>query len=140
MSLVTITIRSNTKQARARLQDIRARIEHGAGDVVEWAKHRIENSAKDSLLEGKSGVQYPRLPNRSSAPGEAPANQFGGLSAGIVGKMISPLRARVSSGAFYAGYLEYGTSKMGARPHMEPALRKTEPEFISRIISMIQGA
>lgn len=136
---LTITVKADVAQARRRLRAIQVGAERGAHHVVDWARQRIEQGAKESLLEGKSGVKYKRLPNRSSAPGEAPAHQFGPLMKGINSKMVSALRGSASSTAPYAGYLEGGTRKMAARPHMQPALDKTVPEFISRLIHMIEG-
>lgn len=46
----------------------------------------------------------------------------------------------VSSNAFYSKYLEYGTSKMAARPFMRPARDKMEKpvrRFVQRGISRI---
>jgi hypothetical protein len=136
---ITITVKADVAQARRRLRAIQTGAERGAHHVVDWARQRIEDSAEQSLLEPKSGVKYARMPNRSSAPGEAPANQFGPLMKGINSKMLSALRGSASSTAPYAGYLEGGTSKMAARSHMVPALDKTTPEFIQRLIHMIEG-
>lgn len=37
----------------------------------------------------------------------------------------------VTAGANYARYVEYGTSKMGAQPFMNPAFDQTVPEFVT---------
>lgn len=136
---ITITVKADVAPARRRLRAIQTGAERGAHRVVDWARKRIEENAKESLLWPKSGIHHPRMPNRSSAPGQAPAYQFGPLSAGITSKMVSALRGSATSGAYYAGYLENGTSRMAARPHMRPALERTAPEFIERIVRMIEG-
>ena len=47
--------------------------------VLEGAK-MVNDEARARMEDSKSGVQYPYLPNQSSAPGEAPAIQSGALA------------------------------------------------------------
>jgi len=43
----------------------------------------------------------------------------------------APLHWIVYAGAYYAGFVEYGTSKMAARPYMRPALALTQPTILA---------
>lgn len=64
-----------------------------------------------------------------SKPGEPPNRDTGVLQANIENRMVSELAAEVSSNAPYAAPLEFGTSKMEARPYMRPARDKVAPEM-----------
>lgn len=84
----------------------------------------------DQSNNSRSGVKYPNLPNRSSAPGESPAYQFGRLRNSIaVTKEATPDDLSADTGprvqsfpdAYYAAFLEFGTRRMEPRPYMRPA-------------------
>lgn len=63
-----------------------------------------------------------------SAPGEPPNNDTGVLANNIETTQPEPLLVRVTSKAPYSAALEYGTSKMEARPFMRVARDKMKPE------------
>lgn len=63
-----------------------------------------------------------------SAPGEPPNEDTGTLRRNIAVTQVGPLHVRVSSNAPYSSHLEFGTSKMAARPFMGPAARKVRPQ------------
>ncbi len=85
--------------------------------------------AQESIIRGaKSGRLYRRgktVIHRASAPGEAPANDTGRLASAFKAS-ASPLslEASVTAGTAYAAHLEYGTTKMAARPFLRPAAEK----------------
>jgi len=86
----------------------------------------ITNRARQGMIEGPhSGRQYPRLPNQSSSAGEYAANQSGSMM-GSIGGSNSLMRIAIWATAPHAGYVEFGTSKMGARPTVGGAIRDTE--------------
>lgn len=58
-----------------------------------------------------------------SLPGQPPNEDTGHLRGNIEVEQTAPLRVQVSSNAEYSAALEYGTSKMAARPFMRPAVR-----------------
>jgi len=78
----------------------------------------IQKIARDSMEETKSGVHWVTLPNRSSAPGEAPAIQFDALHSGLQAGMEEPGTAAVWSEEDYAPGLEFGTRRVVARPFL----------------------
>ena len=69
-----------------------------------------------------------------SAPGEPPNNDTGVLIRNIEVTQKAPLVVEVSSNAPYAAALEYGTSKMAARPYMRPA-RDAKAEEVRDLVA-----
>ena len=102
--------------------------------MVTKAAHDIEAHAKASILSGaKTGKVYPSG-HQASAPGESPANEFGILAAGIgVIDGAGPLEKRVVSAAAYTRGLELGTTKVAARPFMNPALESVRGSFVAAV-------
>lgn len=43
------------------------------------------------------------------------------------------LRATVGTNVEYARFVEYGTSRMGPRPYLTPALESNRPRFVDRL-------
>lgn len=105
-----------------------------------WAQETAENVLEEArvLMESSGGgVQYPGLPNRSSAPGEAPAVQSG--------QLISSGEARgqgsaviVAFTAEHAPYMEFGTSTIAPRPFLRPAVDKERPKALIRARKIIR--
>lgn len=87
------------------------------------------NTAREDMKAGKTGRKHPRLPNRSSAPGESPATQSGAYAASIRAKLRNEgMEAEVGPDIYYAKYLEAKN-----RPTMRIALQKRRNPFIERI-------
>jgi HK97 gp10 family phage protein len=76
----------------------------------------------------------------ASKPGEAPNNDTGDLVRGIEAARHGPLKARVTSSAPHAAPLEFGTSKMAARPYMVPARNKNKKEVRDLVSKALQVA
>ena len=93
-------------------------IDRRMGEVAKF----VEIRAKESMKEPKTGIKYPWLKRRSSAPGEAPAAQIGQLRASITRKRIITGVWIVGTNVIYGRYLELGTSRMKPRPFLRPAL------------------
>ena len=97
-----------------------------AGNMVEVeAAISITNGA----VSGKGHVP--------STPGEPPNADTHLLDRSIDTVQVEPLRVQVSANAPYARSLEYGTSRMAARPFMAPALAKKRPEIVALITKAI---
>ncbi len=99
------------------------------------AANLVRNTAVTSINQGaKSGVIYekynPRRTHRASAAGEPPATDTGYLVSNIFTNIDTDgLGASVESRAGYSSFLEFGTSKMAARPFMQPALEENKPRI-----------
>lgn len=111
-----------------------------AGRVLYVGADMIRSEAFRSISAGSvSGKGH--VP---SQPGEPPNRDTGVLQAHLRAELVSPLEALVSSEAPYAAALEFGTSKMEARPYMRPARDKKAPEiqrlFETEIDKLVKGS
>ena len=89
----------------------------GADMIKAEAHHSITAGA----VSGKNHVP--------SRPGQAPNDDTGHLRSQIETAMPRNDVATVTSNAAYAADLEFGTSKMEARPYMRPARDKLKPRI-----------
>jgi len=100
--------------------------------LVGRAGNLVRNTAVQSIQQGaKSGVVYekynPRRTHKASSAGQPPATDTGFLVNNIALKIdADSLGASVESRADYSLALEFGTSKMSARPFMQPALESNK--------------
>lgn len=105
--------------------------------LVGQAANLVRNTAVESINQGaKTGITYekynPRRTHTASADGEPPATDTGLLVNNIVVIMdiaAKGLTANVESRADYSAFLEFGTSKMGARPFLQPALEENRAKI-----------
>lgn len=98
--------------------------------------NRVQVDAQNSITEGAvSGAGH--VP---SAPGDAPNNDSGVLANNIEAVQVEPLKVVVSSNAPYAAALEFGTSRMAARPFMLPALAKNRDRIAKRLAAAVNQA
>lgn len=123
-----------------------ARLKALAGaDVVKSTKRVLYDGSDMIRAEAFRSISAGSVYGKNhvpSAPGEPPNRDTGVLQAHIENRMVSDLEAEVSSNAPYAAPLEFGTSKMAARPYMRPARDKVAPEmqrlFAAEINKLIQ--
>lgn len=120
-------------------KEVYRRVQSG---YVEKTKKAIQQSAimvhataVQSITGGnKSGETYqlynPRRIHTASAPGEAPAADTGYLHSNIIFDIDADgLGASIESRADYSAALEFGTSKMQARPFLQPAVEENRPKI-----------
>lgn len=100
-----------------------------AGEVVAV---EAQVSITRGAVSGKSHVP--------SAPGLPPNADTHFLANNIEVRQITPLIVEVSSNAPYSAPLEFGTSKMAARPFMRPAREKTRPEVEDMVKAAVRRA
>jgi HK97 gp10 family phage protein len=113
-----VKIKNNTPKIIASLQGQPLAQAVMAGAFV------IEGEVKVSMsAEAKTGRIYGR--HQASSPGEPPGVDTGVLVNSIRSRLLSSgstsAFAVVGTGVEYGVYLEFGTSKMKARPFMRPA-------------------
>jgi HK97 gp10 family phage protein len=100
----------------------------GGGKIGAEASRLITEGA----VSGKNHVP--------SLPGQPPNEDTGHLRTNIEVVQTGPLRVEVSSNARYSAALEFGTSKMAARPFMGPAARAKRKEVVALVNKAITVA
>lgn len=104
-----------------------------AGAVVFEGADMIRAEAFRSVSAGSiSGKNHV-----ASAPGEAPNRDTGGLQAGFETSQTGPLTAEFRATAAHSTPLEFGTSKMAARPFVRPARDKKAPAIRKRMVAQM---
>jgi HK97 gp10 family phage protein len=110
--------------------------ERAIGKALFAGGEAIQVEAQLSITRGAvSGRNH--VPSR---PGEPPNQDTGVLASNIETVQISPTLVEVSSNAPYSAPLEFGTSKMAARPFMRPArdkMRAEVTELVRRAVAKI---
>jgi hypothetical protein len=99
-----------------------------AGRVVRKTVAEIEARIKISFSEPKHGNVNSRG-HQASAPGEAPAIDYGVLASSVQAYMETDTKGGVGVGAEYAPHLELGTSTIEPRPFMVPAAESVKRDF-----------
>ena len=109
------------------------RVLYVGADMIRAEAHR---SISAGSVSGKGHVP--------SQPGEPPNRDTGVLQANLKAELVSPLEAQVTSEAPYAAALEFGTSRMEARPYLRPARDAKAPEiqrlFEVEIDKLVKGS
>ena len=134
MSFVIVDEKKFIAKMTKRLKD--APLVH-ARRAVQLSADAVRNKAIESIARGaKSGSTVKKYnPSRThtqSARGQAPATDTGFLISQIsASSYIEGTTAigEVVSSAPYSKHLEYGTTSMGKRPFMQPALRKSAKDI-----------
>ena len=134
----------NIKKVLSQLNKLEKDMEIPFQEIVKGGGQLIRAEAIKSIQTGaKSGVLYqmynPRREHRASAPGQAPASDTGNLVSKIIVRQKSQDVTSVESNANYSAYLEYGTSKMEARPFMLPAFEKSKKPILDATFRRVVG-
>lgn len=118
------------KQHIARLRKLSGpTMERNVGRALFAGGELIQTEAQISITAGAvSGKGH--VPSR---PGEPPNQDTGVLANNIETVQREPLVVEVSSNAPYSVPLEFGTSRMGARPFMAPARDAKRREVVALV-------
>lgn len=129
------------KQLAAMSSEVRAEV----GKAVIGTALELQGDIKRSIQRGPaSGRVYqkynPRRTHQASAPGQAPMSDTGRLANSIFFDKAGELTAVVGSSIVYALHLEYGSTRMGARPFFRPAVERMRPKFQTRLEAAVRRA
>ncbi len=141
MTILTFRF-SGVQDATKALEKVKEDLENNMQEVLLGGGQLIRGEAIRSIQSGaKSGKTYkrynPTRTHKASAPGEAPASDTGFLVSNIRVKDEKDV-VQVRSEASYSKFLEYGTSKMLARPFLFPAMEKSKPKIAEVILQKIK--
>ena len=131
--MARVVIQSNANLRTLLKSELGIRLESSADEV-----HR---TLTQEVLQGnRSGETYyvpgTRTVYVASKAGEAPASATGDLRRSYRPEVdINNLKAYVGSELDYASYLEQGTKRMDARPHLVPAMQRS----FARVVAIISG-
>ena len=110
-----------------------ARVEAKYASVV---KNIIASGVQDTMNTAKTSIQQHQSKGRTygkhtaSVAGNPPNSNTGFLANNIFMVLdADKFGGAVESRADYSGFLEFGTSKMGARPYLQPALEENRPKI-----------
>ena len=127
---------SNTQRATAKLDDLSREGRRLVSRAVYAGADLIATEAALSITRGSvSGKGH--VPSK---PGEPPNADTRQLDRSIIAVQTGELEARVQVNAPYASALEFGTSKMAARPFLGPAVAKTRAEVVGTLFRTIKRA
>lgn len=119
-----------------RFPEIARRLPVAAMEVVEETLEDMDRTVQTGMRAGGSGRVYVRgaRAHQASAPGQMPAVDLGMLVGSLSHEII---RGRYTGYYFtavlYAPMLEYGTSRMLARPFLTPAAEQARGRFLSKM-------
>ncbi len=120
-----------------------------AGDADAVMTEVVTNLAIDTHREAVQGIQ--RGPatgavrpdgSRASAPGEYPMSDTGRLANNVVANLPTSgnISAEVGTNVQYGRYLEFGTSRMAARPWLLPSFNKAKAGVEAKLKRAIERA
>jgi len=141
MTILTFRF-SGLQDATKALEKVKEDLENNMQEILLGGGQLIRGEAIRSIQSGaKSGKTYkrynPTRTHKASAPGEAPASDTGFLVSNIRVKDQKDV-VQVRSEASYSKFLEYGTSKMLARPFLFPAMEKSKPKIAQVILQKVK--
>lgn len=141
MTILTFKF-DGVQDATKALEKVKEDLENNMQEILLGGGQLIRGEAIRSIQSGaKSGKTYkrynPTRTHKASAPGEAPASDTGFLVSNIRVKDQKDL-VQVRSEASYSKFLEYGTSKMLARPFLFPAMEKSKPKIAQVILQKVK--
>jgi hypothetical protein len=127
---------SNTKGLLTKIRtQIRNNVGAAAVHMQREFKIAVNNKGSGRIYITKKGRKKAKA-HQASAPGDPPAKELGdlGRSIQVDRTEIQSLKARVGTPFEYGFFLEYGTSRMAARPWFTPTIR-TQQDAIAAIMA-----
>lgn len=138
-----MTVRNADKLIR-KLRQLPIEARSGVGSALVASVVQLDAYAKQKIQGGgRGGRVYRRrsVTHQASAPGEFPKTDTGQLVSSLFFKVGSDkLRALFGTKLAYGRYLEYGTSRMQARPWLRPTFQANLEQITQRVNKAVQDA
>jgi len=138
---VTITLNiEGVTAALGRFASYESGVQRGITSALDRSALAIQTGVRRALSQAGTGRLYKRrsVTHRASAPGQAPATDTGRLRASYALSSPGVATREVGTNVRYAPFLEYGTRRMAARPHLLPAYEAEKPRFIAAVQAALQ--
>lgn len=119
-----------------RLPDMAAGMADRAQAIIDRTAYRIEARAKATVVYKTGTLRrsiHTLTPTTAGLVNPAPA----GVSVPL-GHLPKKGQAFVGVGVYYGKFIEFGTSKMGPRPFLIPALEAEAPRFRAEIDELVK--
>jgi HK97 gp10 family phage protein len=100
---------------------VKAQVAQAMFKAGQFVQVEAQISITDGATSGKNHTPSP--------PGSAPNNDTAFLANNIETVQVEPLKVEISSNAPYSRPLEFGTSRMEARPFMGPAAYRSRDKI-----------
>jgi len=138
-----VTVR-NADRLMRKLRQIPLDARSGIGTALAGSVVMLDSYAKQKIQGGgRGGRTYRRrsTTHQASAPGEFPKTDTGQLVASLFFRVSADkLRAFFGTKLAYGRYLEFGTSRMAARPWLRPTLRANRDKITARVRAAVKEA
>ena len=123
-------IKVSSKNSRVSASNVSKKYEKQFQQIIAMGANSIRNTAVQSIQEsGSQGRTYGR--HIASTAGNPPNTDTGFLANNIhVQFDLDKLGCDIESRADYSVYLEFGTSTMGARPFLQPAVEENRDKIM----------
>ena len=127
----------------AQLGDLEGKSNQVLSGLINRTVIETQREAKIGIQRGpKTGRVYKRrsVSHQASAPGEYPATDAGRLASSVWMNLSTPqhLEGSVGTNILYGPHLEFGTSRMAARPWLMPSLEKARAKVEGSLRSRLE--
>lgn len=141
MSGISIQIDGLNAMRRA-LQNAKGQMRKAVEDEVRKSVLRVQTAAVKRIQRGPAtGETYekynPRRTHTASASGQPPQSDTGRLASSIENRVDGDT-GYVFTRVDYGKHLEFGTSKMAARPWLLPSVEEDAPRFLEGLKGIIK--
>lgn len=138
-----MTVRNADKLIK-KLQRLPLDMRGGIGSALALSVIDLDAYAKQHISGGgRSGRTYRRrsVTHQASAPGEFPKTDTGQLVSSLFFRVgADKLSAFFGTKLAYGKYLEYGTSRMAARPWLRPTFKANVDKVTARVRAAVNEA
>lgn len=112
-------------------------LDDAAQSLKDDASHKINNGRRSGRV-----YKVPGGTHQASAPGEYPKTLTGQLVASLFKRIstTTALTAEVGTGLDYGKFLEFGTSRMAARPWLRPSFLEVLPAARNAVYAAMSNA